>query len=80
MKKSNDTRIGCLDSLNFSKIQGPVFRSRRIVYLKENLGVTIDLTDASQSTVVMNRLLIESSRLSPGRSIDDEGSGFVHIA
>ena len=73
MKKSNDTRIGCLDSLNFSKIQGRNFRSRRTVYLKGKLGVTVDLMDSSRSTVAMRRPLIESSRLSLVCSIDDEG-------
>ena len=38
MKKSNDTRIGCLDNLNFLKIQGRNFHSRRIVYLKGKIG------------------------------------------
>ena len=41
MKKSNDTRIGCLDNSNFSKIQGPSFPSRRTRYLKEKLGATV---------------------------------------
>ena len=73
MKKSNDTQIGCLDSLNFLKIQGRDFHSRITVYLKRILGVTVDLIDSSQSTVAMRCLLIESSRLIPDCLIGDEG-------
>ena len=35
------------------KIQGPVLSSQRTIYLKSNLGVTVDLMDSSRSTVVM---------------------------
>ena len=73
INKSNGTRIVCLDSSNFSKIQRRSFHSRRTVYLNRKLGVTVDLMDSSRSTVMMRRLLIEPSRLSPKHSIGDEG-------
>ena len=64
MKESNGTQNWCLDSSNFLKFQGRVFRSRRTMYLKTKLGITVDLTDALRSTFAMTRLLIEMVPLS----------------
>ena len=38
MNKSNGTQIGCLESSNFSKIQGQSFPSRRTMHLYEKFG------------------------------------------
>ena len=39
--------------MNFLKIQRPFFWSRRIVFKEVILGLTVDLTDSSRSTVAM---------------------------
>ena len=70
----------CLDSSNFSKIQGHFFPSQRTVFKEVNLGMTVDLTDASRSTVVIKCSSIKSSRLSLIRPIFDEGPRSVHVS
>ena len=52
-KKLNWHSNWCLDSLNFSKIQGRLFSSWRTVFKEVILGVSVDLTYASRSTVAM---------------------------
>ena len=58
----------------------PFFRHKELHLKKYKLGVTVDPADASRSTVVMRRLLIETMRLNHIRSITDGGLSFVHIA
>ena len=68
MKKSNGTRIGCLDSSNLSKIQGRIFPSRRTSYLKEKFGRDrlmkrrIMIDDAFDEASV-DRIIVIKSRL-----------------
>ena len=78
-KKSNGTQIVVSRQFDYLENSRAVFSIEEQVYFKRKLGVTIDLTDSSQSTVTMRRLLIESSRLSLEHLIDDEGLRWVHI-
>ena len=78
-KKSNSTRIVVSRQFDYVDNSRATFFVEKQFNLKGNLGVTVDLTDSSRSTIAMRRLLIESSWLSPEQSIDDEGLRFVHV-
>ena len=60
-KKSNSTRTVVSRQFDYLENSRAVFSVEEQFNLKGNLGVTVDLTDSSRSTVAMRRLLIESS-------------------